>query len=422
MIPAQNFSITTVPIGLGLTAAAHVYLFTRSLAKTSEQYKLYHLQQQQQDVERVTQSLEHLVSLGEIVDLLTKTTSKFPEKSDSTHPHSTTNIVTTVQSSSSQNEHARSDTKSRRSRRQPVVISVVEMEEWIQAYEELRQSQQVYMVKSFRQINNMDLSFFKLKNNLGLSFALSGATLLRYLGSNAKFLSTFSKRLPRVSRYLSRVWSMIAIPWRWPSQNQQVAINEAATTSPSTSVAWMFIPLVPTLIISGLHFFACARTQWILNEVRNHAHEQMQFVRRLPLLCGFLFVREKRLKWMVQEIRAFEEDQATMGEDGGGGGGQSTGRSDAPRPTTRYRNSHQQVESIPNGASQNGPQRQEQPLIDPSVYSFGPDLENMDVEKFLRDPDERVRILRLELAAMYDELSIFVNIFGPSGLPSSIPA
>lgn len=169
----------------------------------------------------------------------------------------------------------------------------------------------------------------------------------------------------------------------------------------------MYLPLVPTLFVSGLHFVAYARTQFALNKIRKDTKEQVLFARRLSLLSAFLLVREKRLNWMVEEIKSYEKEHSTS-EDG-----EYSSRNGVPRPLVLVQNSHQRVVNLLTG-ERNDRQRREHhrrlPSIDPSMFSFGPDLENMDLDKFLQDPFERAKILRLELEAMREELVVFGKV------------
>lgn len=285
MSPIQHgFSLTSLPIGLGLTTAAHVHLFNRSLAKTKEQRQHYQVHQQLREIEMIVQSLEDMANLTEIVELLNITLDKFPdhhsgkarrrqkfkrvdpqsatsrkltsakdrrrsvdvttdmslkgkekattqgssntevgngetvkhatlsaaEPSEVTETAETAETVDTVQvGESSEATMGSSKPKSRnrgegsiRSKRtkkhEPVIITISkqsfiacpgfffffvslflttlysihldDMEQWIEAYKKFRLSQEECMKKSFQQMNSVDFSFFKLRNNLCLSF------------------------------------------------------------------------------------------------------------------------------------------------------------------------------------------------------------------------------------------------------------
>lgn len=277
MSPIQHgFSLTSLPIGLGLTTAAHVHLFNRSLAKTQEQCQHYQVHQQLREIAMIVQSLQDMASLTEIVELLNITLEKFPdyhsgkarrrqkfkrvdpyfttrkstvkerrrsmdvtitdvsfkgkEKATAQGPNNigpengetikvTASIVEpsevieatgTVQvaeaigessepaiGSSKPKTRTRGEgsTRPRRSKKhEPVIIPtgkqrsnagpwwyltfltplliqlVDDMEQWIEAYKKFRLSQEECMKKSYQQMNSVDFSFFKLRNNLCLSF------------------------------------------------------------------------------------------------------------------------------------------------------------------------------------------------------------------------------------------------------------
>ncbi|KAF9329317.1 hypothetical protein BG006_007580 [Podila minutissima] len=490
MSPAQHgFSLTSLPIGLGLTTAAHVHLFNRCLAKTKEQRQHYQVHQQLREIEMIVQSLQDMANLTEIVELLNITLDKFPnhhsgkvrrrQKFKRADPHSvTTRKLTTAKERRSvdvtadvslkgkekattqqpsntgvENEEIANDTtisnakpseptetaktveaealvespeaaigssksksrtrgeestRLRRSKKhEPVIITTDDMEQWIEAYKKFRLTQEECMKKSFQQMNSVDFSFFKLRNNL--------ATMIRYLTATASFPSVFSKYFPRLSSVISRIWtkagqisppSSTTIPWRWSSSSDSVSTTSSGDTL-TQPVAYMFLPLVPTLFISALHFVAYAKTQFALNKIRKDIKDQVRFARRLSLLSAFLLVREKRLNWMVEEIKTFEKEHSASEE------GEYSSRNGVPRPLVLVQNSHQRVVNLLTGG-QNDRQRRDHhrrlPSIDPSMFSFGPDLENMDLDKFLHDPFERARILRMELEAMREELVVFGNV------------
>ncbi|KAG0332607.1 hypothetical protein BG000_009878 [Podila horticola] len=502
MSPIQlGFSLTSLPIGLGLTTAAHVHLFNRSLAKTKEQRQHYQVHQQLREIEMIVQSLEDMANLTEIVELLNITLDKFPdhhsgkarrrqkfkrvdpqsatsrkltsakdrrrsvdvttdmslkgkekattqgssntevgngetvkhatlsaaEPSEVTETAETAETVETVQvgesseatmgsSKPKSRNRGEGSTRSRRTKKnEPVIITINDMEQWIEAYKKFRLSQEECMKKSFQQMNSVDFSFFKLRNNLCLSFLLSSATMIRYLTATVSFPTVFSKYFPRLSSFFSRLWNKIGqisppssatIPWRWSSSSSSVSTTSSGKTS-TQPVAYMFLPLLPTLFVSGLHFVAYARTQFALNKIRKDTKDQVRFARRLSLLSAFLLVREKRLNWMVEEIRTFEKEYLASEE------GEYSSRNGVPRPLVLVQNSHQRVVNLLAGERNNQQRRDHHrrlPSIDPSMFSFGPDLENMDLDKFLQDPIERARILRMELEAMREELVVFGKV------------
>ncbi|KAF9211957.1 hypothetical protein BGZ59_007393 [Podila verticillata] len=498
MSPIQHgFSLTSLPIGLGLTTAAHVHLFNRSLAKTQEQRQHYQVHQQLREIEMIVQSLQDMANLTEIVELLNITLEKFPDyhsgkarrrqKFKRVDPHFTTRKSTvkerrrsvdvtntdvslkgkekattqgpnniehvngetikettsivepfevietkeTVEAAEAIGESSEpaigkpksrtrgeGSTRSRRSKKyEPVIITTDDMEQWIEAYKKFRLSQEECMKKSYEQMNSVDFSFFKLRNNLCLSFLLSSVTIIRYITATASF-PIFSKYFPRLSSTISRIWTKVGqipppssttIPWRWSSSSSSNPVSTGSSGNICTqpAVAYMYLPLVPTLFVSGLHFVAYARTQFALNKIRKDTKEQVRFARRLSLLSAFLLVREKRLNWMVEEIKSYEKEHSTS-EDG-----EYSSRNGVPRPLVLVQNSHQRVVNLLTG-ERNDRQRREHhrrlPSIDPSMFSFGPDLENMDLDKFLQDPFERAKILRLELEAMREELVVFGKV------------
>ncbi|KAG0352747.1 hypothetical protein BG005_007847 [Podila minutissima] len=437
MSPTQHgFSLTSLPIGLGLTTAAHVHLFNRCLAKTKEQRQHYQVHQQLREIEMIVQSLQDMANLTEIVELLNITLDKFPnhhsgkvrrrQKFKRVDPHSvTTRKSTTAKERRSVDVTADVSLKGKeKATTQEPSNTGVENEETakdttIPIAEPSEPAETAKTVEAEAVVESPEAAIGSSKSKSQTrgeeSTSLSSATMIRYLTATASFPSVFSKYFPRLSSVISRIWTKVGqisppssttIPWRWSSSSGSVSTTSSGNTS-TQPVAYMFLPLVPTLFISGLHFVAYAKTQLALNKIRKDTKDQVRFARRLSLLSAFLLVREKRLNWMVEEIKTFEKEHSASEE------GEYSSRNGVPRPLVLVQNSHQRVVNLLTGG-QNDRQRRDHhrrlPSIDPSMFSFGPDLENMDLDKFLHDPFERARILRMELEAMREELVVFGNV------------
>ncbi|KAF9149298.1 hypothetical protein BGX20_006023, partial [Mortierella sp. AD010] len=73
------FSLSTFPIGIGLTAAAHAHLCNRSLARTEEQRQQCHIHQSLSKANYLSQILLDLNSVTEMLDLVDIVLMRFPE-------------------------------------------------------------------------------------------------------------------------------------------------------------------------------------------------------------------------------------------------------------------------------------------------------------------------------------------------------
>ncbi|KAG0094384.1 hypothetical protein BGZ93_007291 [Podila epicladia] len=386
MSPTQHgFSLTSLPIGLGLIAAAHVHLFNRSLAKTKEQRQHYQAHQQLREIEMIVQSLQDMANLTEIVELLNITLDKFPDhhsgkvrrrqKFKRVDPHSVTARKSTT-------------TKERR----PVDVA---MEVSLKGKEKA----------TTQEPGNTGVENEETAKDITIPIAKPSELVETAETLEAEPVVESSEAVVGSSKSKSRSRGEGSIRSRRSKKREPVIIPTGNTST--QPVAYMFLPLVPTLFISGLHFAAYAKTQFALNKIRKDTKDQVRFARRLSLLSAFLLVREKRLNWMVEEIKTFEKEHSASEE------GEYSSRNGVPRPLVLVQNSHQRVVNLLIG-EQNDRQRRDHhrrlPSIDPSMFSFGPDLENMDLDKFLHDPFERARILRMELEAMREELVVFGSV------------
>ncbi|KAF8980915.1 hypothetical protein BGZ46_003492 [Entomortierella lignicola] len=73
------FSLSTFPIGIGLTAAAHAHICKQSLAKTQEQHRKCFAQQSLSKLDLVSQLLSDLNSLTEMFELVNVVLTRLPE-------------------------------------------------------------------------------------------------------------------------------------------------------------------------------------------------------------------------------------------------------------------------------------------------------------------------------------------------------
>ncbi|KAG0025040.1 hypothetical protein BGZ81_007445 [Podila clonocystis] len=365
MSPLQHgLSLTSLPIGLGLTTAAHVHLFNRSLAKTKEQHQHYQVHQQLREIEMIVQSLQDMANLTEIVELLNITLEKFPDhhsgkarrrqKFKRVDPHS----ITTRKSTTT------------KERRRSVDVSNMDVN-----------------------LKGKEKATTQGPNNIGVE----NEETVKY----TTMPIVEPSEVPDAAVEAEVIGESCEAPMG-SSKPKSRSRGEGSTRSRRSKRH------DPVIITTGLHFVAYAKTQFALNKIRKDTKDQVRFARRLSLLSAFLLVREKRLNWMLEEIKTFEKEHSASEE------GDCSSRNGVPRPLVLVQNSHQRVVNLLTGERNDRQQRRDHhrrlPSIDPSMFSFGPDLENMDLDKFLQDPFERAKILRMELEAMREELVVFGKV------------
>ncbi|KAF9990665.1 hypothetical protein BGZ75_000483 [Mortierella antarctica] len=535
---AASLTLSAFPIGLGLTTAAHAHLCKRNIARAEKHRSQYLLQHNISQLDMLSQSLEDLNALTDMIDNLNTVLERFsgprthkrrpkrpkpPAKprnktadehdpaerslgstshdeasrglaadhtdKDSTRHSGSHDIDSIVPATHGDGpaapEHraeSSSGPRTRRHRRADssprlVDISVGELEEWTKVYKTLRVSQEQCNGRTFEQLRRTMPFAFLLKNELVFSFLLSSATMLRYLCSTKGFSAFFVKHTGRFRSLASWTpwsWSPPSpsyIPWGLAPNSSQVTGQEmdvlvsgaandpGAGRASGVSVAFAFLPLVPTLFVSGIHFLAAARSHWTLRSMQKDMDRKKQFIKRLEVLSLFLLIRELRLKWLVEEIEAYDADEALReqseenDEDDGRRDGEdlvssnSTTTADpssamrtgsADLPTVLAQGSNNRVYSLlrdhsernlesrhrtSNDSSRQPAQRsgprppgsrsRTRASNDLKFSTFGPDLENLDVDLFLRDTRERSRIFRLEFEGMHQELTLFRGLLLP---------
>ncbi|KAF9955270.1 hypothetical protein BGZ72_003893 [Mortierella alpina] len=542
-LQAASLSLSAFPIGLGLTTAAHVHLCKRNFARAEKHRTQYLLQHNISQLDMLSQSLEDLNALTEMIDNLSTVLERFSGQRTNRRQHkrpkplgrprnkasNTQDPAERSHASTSQEaslgytaDHTERDSKRHsneihrtwedggdsgsyddiivpapghragsssgprthrhrragssapivdipvgRDKTQSSVIRDKELEEWTKVYKTLRVSQEQCNGRTFEQLRQTMPSAFHLKNELVFSFFLSSTTMLRYLCSAKGFSAFFTKHLARFRGLVSWIpwsWSppsLSYIPWGLARNRSQAtaqkmdilasgtANDAGAGRTSGVSVAFAFLPLVPTLFVSGIHFLAAARIRWTLRSMHKDMERKRQFIKRLEVLSLFLLIRELRLKWLVEEIEAYDAEEASKeqseenDEDNEGGdedhimsstiANQSSATRTEPMLLTqgssnrvysllhdnqsnlgsRHRSSNESSQQQPRGSPQQGSRSSTRMPGEMKFSTFGPDLENMDMDLFLRSARERSRILRLEFEGMHQELTLFRGLLLP---------
>ncbi|KAK3817607.1 MAG: hypothetical protein J3Q66DRAFT_187514 [Benniella sp.] len=352
-------------------------------------------------------------------------------------------------------------TTTRPPRRKPtaVHVSVESLETWSNTYRTLRRIQERHSKNVFQRQIKSDPMFVKLQGNALFMFFLGGITTLRHLITTTGFKSLLAK-CSWIPGFEWFTWANISpprssyIPWGLAQRSGKhvgtgggtaggtadvTAVAGGTITgsnnNSNVSTAFAFLPLIPTLLVAGMHFVAALRTQWSIRQIEKENQRQTHYARQLGVMAMFLLIREQRLGWLAEKIRDFEEEEATKSGDttkGAGGEDNDEDFEDVPdeeeaethgpnmADTAAFINSLQHHEAMredyhntnidgQEDGSSNPPRRGRIQLVDPKVLvlTFGPNLEKMDMQQFLMNPMERNRILRLEFEGMRDELVLF---------------
>ncbi|KAK5829139.1 hypothetical protein F5H01DRAFT_329597 [Linnemannia elongata] len=397
------------PIGLGLTAAAHVYLSNlcwRRTAKHQLRYLSHHLRYKAHIRQLALQDLETLASLIKLLDANIKNIDHLLLKYPGRPPKSELSS-----------------------------ISVEEVKHWMESYSLFR-SGRGYMIKSVtKEMMCTDDRYVDLRTSQVCTYLLSTAIALRYVLSTEPATRFMIKHLPRLYAFGSwiaqglGVNSFAALP---PTQISSKITN----LSSSRGNTWgsLFFQLAPTLFLSGIHFIAGLRCQWVIRRIQRDREDQLLFVKRVCFVSMFLSLRYSRLKWLLQMSEACEAFQKRR-EASGDYSEVDQAEIDAARQPSRgpqrpsthnllrvlaedpespvyalLNDPHDGLlfEYIAYGTGNNS--NRPSPLRT-KEYSFGPDLERVDTAQYLGDPRERLRIMKLEYLAMETELVLFCELF-----------
>lgn len=215
--------------------------------------------------------------------------------------------------------------------------------------------------------------FYKLR--------LSAFTLLYHVASTGK-----------LAQLVSPATTLARLIGTWSTKQTPVATGSVLSNS-ITTTGLMILPLAPALFISGIHFLAAFKARHTLTQLANHHHHHTHTKHaQRSFLATFLLIRERRLDWLVHQIRSFEQTQEP---------GKKNNKTCSPQPLLDL------------GPSTTA--TQEMRISMNPWLAFGPDLSHLDMDAFLRDPTERARVLCMELRATREELAVFM-----AGMPTKI--
>lgn len=243
------------------------------------------------------------------------------------------------------------------------------------------------------------------------------------------------KHLPRLYTFGSWISQGLGVNSSAALPTSQIPLQISNLNS-SHHNTWssLLFQLAPTLFLSGIHFIAGLRCQWVIRRIQQDRERQLLFVKRVCFVSMFLSLRYSRLKWLLQMSEACEEFQKKR-EASGNFSEVNQAEIDAARQPSRgpqRPSTHNQLRvlaedpespvyallndphdgllfeymaySARNNSSRPSPLRTRE-------YSFGPDLERVDTAQYLGDPRERLCIMRLEYMAMKTELVLFYELF-----------
>ncbi|KAG0205493.1 hypothetical protein BGX33_007893 [Mortierella sp. NVP41] len=417
-------------IGLGLTAAAHIYLSNLSWRKTAVYEDHYISHHRPFQYRLLVLTLQDYKTLSDTIKLLDSNILKIDRLLQ--HPGKPPKTELNV-------------------------ISPKELKTWMEFYTTFRR-ERTNMIRSVaKEMMRTDDDYIDMRTNQVLTCLLSSAIALRYTFSTGPAARWMNKHLPRLYSFGS-----------WIAQG--LGVNSSSSPSSSTQIStltgshsavhdgsWgsLFIQLAPTLFLSGIHFIAGVRCQWVISDIQQDRERELLYVKRLCVVAMFLNLRHSRLEWLLRMGEACEDFQMKreaagyyeeIDEDEIDEARVPGQKPERPSTHDRLRilaedpksqvysllhdahdgllfeymaNSNNNNNNNNNSNNSNTPTPGSNNRASPfrsKELSFGPDLENMDKALFLGDPRERMRIMRLEYLAMKTELEVFLETFAMPGM------
>ncbi|KAK5822017.1 hypothetical protein F5H01DRAFT_338450 [Linnemannia elongata] len=290
------------------------------------------------------------------------------------------------------------------------------VELWMKACRQLRLAQERSVKETTDRIRARQPAFRTLKVNIVVSLLL-GTGMLAGL---------FKDRLP-CTNIIHQLFTQLSTTKPTPSSHSNTAI------------------LGPSLFLCGVHFFTAFRTQWTLSELypslpppspspspspspcssRSQQQGQRQtqshliFLDRTRTVTTCLEIREKRLLYLMHQIRAYERQMGptTTATTEAASTNISTAITTAETTMTTGTTSCTALSSRSlvdpsrtTTTATSGTERTEAAeetmvvRLDDEALGLEPSLVCMNTTRFLRDPIEQSRVLRMELQALRVDL------------------
>ncbi|KAF9174248.1 hypothetical protein BGX20_000415 [Mortierella sp. AD010] len=209
-------------------------------------------------------------------------------------------------------------------------ITLEQVELWIKACKELRQSQEKVLQKTLVG-SGEDPSFWGLKTNILVS--------LLYVSETHK-ITKVGNSLHDAPLTLN---FFLDASLHKSSTNMYSSFPNSTTNPKSTS------PRIRLAIEIQ------QQTRWTLSKIEQQTQTQRKIAKRTRMLCSTLLLREQRLTYLLRQIKVRESPCE----------------------------------------------------VDDAILAFAPDLELLNMERFLQDPAERSEVFRTELEALRQVLIVF---------------
>ena len=240
-----------------------------------------------------------------------------------------------------------------------------------------------------------------------LVLSLGSMVAVRYFVSTSIFTRYGSWMVSYGRRIGNKISSLFLprtslVPW---GLAPNTSMNSPPTPSGGSFIPTLLLPLVPTVCLATMHFSMACLSRWAITGMHSDMVRQLRTAGRAITILELLSYREKRLNWIINEIRAYEQVQDD-GDAYESDGSTSTMSSDLHEGSPSSLRSWQ-VQAPPPAA-----------VLHPHYKSITKRkqrldfrLEDLDMIQFLSNPMERDRILRMELQAMADEQRMYLEIF-----------
>ncbi|KAG0231596.1 hypothetical protein BGW42_008747 [Actinomortierella wolfii] len=520
----QRWSLNNFPIGIGLAAAAHLHMRNKFRAIADQQERGHLIRRNVLSLNQVLGAIDDLRDLDNAIQMLDKAIAelegkrpqgkngdhlnrnpsrrqrmldqrrKARENTQFVHADDTSNVVMTeigngiriefsrvprllgddtpweTDSDEEQSSLEDDSDKPYQPSQSTMKRPMPDLAKWSSTCQELRKSRDASIEKTIRQVATFESLLVGLDKSYFSAICWTATAIIRY----AITTDPISNAVGRI--IAGAHW--VATRLKFWSSNSNVRSTSSAATAIALklqhSTSFLFLPLVPTILISGMHFMVAARARWIISKIQRTYRESMIIAKRHSIAATLLSIRQERLEWLQKEIEAFERAEErgaqTDRRDGSQSGSSATDDSNStgsrnntnnnyinnnnnrhhPTPDRRVQlaieqfnnavraglrttlgsspnNDHSRQRTSSSGArsdtnlptatatsstsSNSTPDLADRTgrhyvLKNPGIQMLGPDLFTMDLEAFLRDPQERRRILRLEAKAMRTDLRL----------------
>ncbi|GJJ75611.1 hypothetical protein EMPS_07969 [Entomortierella parvispora] len=410
----EGTSLLHLSLGHGLAAMVHVHLCHRSYLFTRGYCSEFNTSYDRTQRLLLRHSLGNLSHFSDLITEITPLLRRLNDRSQQRLQQSRrlSGLARARRRSSSSYNNSRSSMDEWSSEEEhdlPTLnahtIETAELERIRNLYKSSRAGRESIKTTAITFLTSIDRTFLDMHYNVITSTILGSLVAVRYFVSTNSF-ARYGSWIFTYGRWIGNKISSFLLP-RSSLVPWGLAPNSSTNPTPSppsgSFIPTLLFPLAPTICLATMHFSMACISRWAITGMQSDMFRQLRMAARATTILELLSYREKRLDWLITEMRAYERVKNDM--DAYESDESSSSMSSSEYRTYASSLQSWQVQSPP-------PATVRHPLyksITKRRQRADFKLEDLDMIQFLSDPIERDRILQMELQAIVDEQRTYLE-------------